>query len=372
MEHLIGVLGIFVILGSIVFVHEFGHFFIAKLSKMTVHEFSLGFGPPLLTTKRHGTQYSLRAFPLGGYVRIAGMEPGEENEPNGFYSKGFIAKFATILAGATMNVVLALIVFIIIGLAVGYPTPAKRAVIQEVVPGAPAAKAHLQPGDILVEINGVKNPGTEAAPDLIDGSKGPVQLVVERQGRRFPVRIAPVAQQFPVLKGIELELVTRRVIGVEIHWPLMRQTPALSIANGAKSLSHTLRFAVANIRYIISGKAKLNQIGGPVMVMRASYEVSKGALSSREKFADFLERLALFSVLIGFFNVLPIPALDGGHLMTIVTEAIYTRFTKKTFDRNKVALVHAVGLIILFGFIILVTTNDLSTWITGKPLFGGK
>jgi regulator of sigma E protease len=363
MEVLIGILGIVITLGSIVFVHELGHYLVAKLSKMGVHEFSIGFGPPLISWVRKETRYSLRAVPLGGYVRIAGMEPGEENEANGFYTKGFFAKFATILAGATMNFILALVVFIVIGLAIGYHVPGKRAVIENVIAKTPAEAAGLRKDDVLVEINGVKNPDAKKAAETLHDSTGQVSLVVEREGKQFPLRIAPIEQKTHELKGIDIVETRYKAIGVQLYWELTRQSPRQSIVKGGESLFYTLRFALANIRYIGSGKAKITDIGGPVMVMRASYEVSKDALSSKENFANFLNRLALFSVLIGFFNILPVPALDGGHLATIATEAVYKRITKKDFDRNKVAIVHAVGLIILLAFIVVISIKDVGQWI---------
>ncbi|HOF87690.1 MAG TPA: M50 family metallopeptidase [Armatimonadota bacterium] len=362
MEVLTGILGIVIILGSIVFVHELGHFVVAKLSKMGVHEFAIGFGPPLISWVRKGTRYSLRAFPLGGYVRIAGMEPGEENEPNGFYTKGFIAKFATILAGATMNFILALVVFVVIGLAIGYYEPAERAVIQRVEPGMPAALAGLRAGDELVEVNGVHHPTSDEAVVALREGHGPARLVVRRDGRQFSRLILPDQITVPEVVGIDIVFRERRLIGVELQSHLARKGPGPSIAAGVKSLSYTFRFAIANIRYIASGKAKITQIGGPVAVMRMSYEVSKNAFTSKALFAEFLSTLAMLSVLIGFFNILPIPALDGGHLATIVVESLFRRITKKEFDRGKVAIVHAVGLMLLLAFIVIISVMNVGQW----------
>ena len=156
-----GVLGALLVFGAIIFFHELGHFIVAKISGMTVFEFSLGFGPALVSKTYHDTLYALRIFPLGGYVRIAGMEPDEDPDvPNGFNSKSFPAKFCTILAGVVMNGVLALLIFIVMGMAIGSPQPGNKTLVAGVELNSPAAKAGVKEEDIILAVNGVANPTT--------------------------------------------------------------------------------------------------------------------------------------------------------------------------------------------------------------------
>jgi regulator of sigma E protease len=359
---LTGTVGMIIVLGTIIFIHELGHFLVARWSGMMIHEFSMGFGPALFSRVRKGTRYSIRAIPLGGYVRIAGMDPGEEQEENGFYSKPFFPKFATILAGVTMNFVLALFIFILIGMTLGYPNVTTRARVDSVQEGTPAAKAGIHAGDLFLNINGVSNPSVEQAREALHATKQQARVVIDRQGKQLTFTITPMEVPSAELVGTEIKVKNIKVIGVVLLSPLEKLSPMASVREGANQLSEKLRYAVANIRYLVSGKARFRDIGGPLVVMRASYEVSKNALSSREQLMGFLSTLALFSVLIGFFNLLPLPALDGGHLATIASEEVYKRFTGKEFNRERVVLIHMIGMIVLLAFVAAVTVSNIVYW----------
>jgi regulator of sigma E protease len=359
---LAGILGILVIFGLIIAFHEFGHFIAAKLNKMGVHEFSIGFGPPLIRWTRGETTYSIRAIPLGGFVRIAGMELEDSEEerkaPNSFYNKPYYAKFITIMAGALMNFVLALIVFIIIGAAVGYPLPGKNVTIVGVSPMSPAAKVGLQPGDRIVEVNGQADPTSEQTSRLIKTSTPPVRLVVERNGKRIPYEIEPTMNPSAERHGLIYRMTEYYGIGVSMQatsggWE--RVGIGESIVTGARMVGDRLVDALAQFVSLVTRNIPAKHLSGPVGIMSISYSASQGAVVSREGLANFLGMIGLLSIFIGFFNLLPIPALDGGHLLFLTIEAI----RGKPFDKKKLAVVHFVGLLLLLALVLAVSVKDV-------------
>jgi len=314
-----GIIGIIVILGGIILFHEFGHFIAARLSGMGVHEFSLGFGPALISKKRGKTTYALRMIPLGGYVRIAGMEledsEEEQKAPDNFNNKPYVAKFMTIFAGALMNFVLALLLFIVIGMAIGYRDKYPQAIVEQVMADTPAAQAGIQPGDRFVEIADVRNPDSAQAVKTLRNSPPPIRLVIDRNGEQKTLTVVPVQEQGYELRGVRIHKVRAQIIGVGLKTELKQYNLPESIVQGSVQVYDRIRFAIANVLYLFSGEARPTDLGGPVQIMRLSYDASKGALLSREAMAGFLSTFALFSVLIGFFNLLPIPALDGSRLL---------------------------------------------------------
>ncbi|MHB9131363.1 MAG: M50 family metallopeptidase [Armatimonadota bacterium] len=358
---LIGILGALIVFGGIIVFHEFGHFIIAKLSKMDVHEFSVGFGPALFKKKLGDTLYALRIIPLGGYVRIAGMESGEEDSPNGYDKKPFLAKFGTILAGATMNFVLAFIVMVILGLAIGYPLGSGPAVVGAVQESSPAFSAGIKPGDVIVEINGNKAVDAEHAPKLIRGSTSPVAIVLERQGQRHTMSVALKEMPSVEINGIHIKKVTYKGIGIVIEPPPQRVGALQAVSEGLRQVYHRIVFALANVVYIFSGQARFDEIGGPVKIISLAHDSAKDALGSSVAMGNFLSLFAMLSVLVGFFNLLPIPALDGSHLMFLTIEAI----RGKPFNKEKQAMVHMIGMAILLGLIAIITFKDIYALFTG-------
>jgi len=363
MEHLIGTVGILIVFGLIISLHEFGHFIVGKLSGMAVQEYSLGFGPALWSRTFRGTLYALRIIPLGGYVRIAGMEVEEEDHPDGFDKKPFPARFLTILAGSAMNFVLAMVVLIILGMAIGIPTEGNQAIIGAVQMDSPAAKAGILPGDRIIQVSGVAVDNAERAVKLIHTSHPPIAVTVERQGMDYHYSIEPTQLQTAERNGFTLKLSTYQGIGVVLTSTVQRRGPLESIELGVLNVYDKTMWIIASLVSMSSGHVPLSGIGGPVKVAQVVYNASKGALISSEGMANFLSLLAFLSINIGFVNLLPIPALDGSRLLILVIEGI----RRKPFDRQKEALVHLVGMILLLGLILLITYHDIATWAGWIP-----
>jgi len=358
----VGILGILIVFGLIIVFHEFGHFVVAKLTGMGVHEFSIGFGPTLLQKKVRDTTYSLRMVPLGGYVRIAGMELDDSEEerqaPNSFNKKPFLAKFATILAGATMNMVLALLVFVIIGMAIGYPLPGKKVFIGGTQPLSPAAKAGLQPGDLIVDVNGHQNPSIVEVQNQIRHGTPPVKMIVERDGKQIALTIQPKKIPSAERRGLIYHMTEYYGIGIQIEqssggWKRLNSVE--SIATGFHLVVDRIVDAFAQFVSLITGNINWKQLSGPVAIIKISYDTSQGAVISRAGLMNFFGMIGFLSVFIGFFNLLPIPALDGSRLLFLTIEAIIRR----PFDRRKEALVHFVGLILLMALVLVITVKDI-------------
>ena len=359
MEHLIGVVGILIVFGLIISIHEFGHFILGKLSGMAVQEYSLGFGPALFSRTYHGTLYALRIIPLGGYVRIAGMEVEEEDHPDGYDKKPFLAKFLTILAGSAMNFVLAMAVLVVLGMAIGFPQGGDQAIVGAVQMDSPAARAGIMAGDLITQVGGVHVTDAEGAVKLIHTSHAPIAVTIERQGTPYQFSIMPKELQTAERKGFHIDLSTYQGIGVVLSSTVTKCGPLESVKIGFLNVIDKTMWVIASLVSMTQGKIPLNKFGGPVMVAHVVYDASKSALISAEGMANFLSLIAFLSINIGFVNLLPIPALDGSRLLILVIEGI----RRKPFDRQKEAIVHLVGMALLLGLILLITLNDVITWI---------
>ena len=364
LPRLVGILGILVVFGLIITFHEFGHFLAAKLSKMGVHEFSIGFGPALFSRRRGETTYSIRAIPLGGYVRIAGMEledsEDERKAPNSFFNKPYYAKFITILAGALMNFVLALIVFAIIYTAIGSPKPGNTVYIAGVQPYSPAEKAGVKAGDVIVEVNGVRNPASEReAVEAIRQGQPPVKLVVDRRGEQLAFTIETETMLAPERHAGGWLYRMREYNGIGIvpdntSGERERYSLGKSVVMGAEMVAFRIKDAVAQLASLIMGYIPANQITSILGIGKISYDTAQGAVSSHAGLATYLGLIGTLSIFIGFFNLLPIPALDGSHLLFLTVEAI----RRKPFDKKKLAMVHMVGMMLLLSLVLLVTVKD--------------
>jgi len=437
MASLVGFLGFLLILGVIIVVHELGHFLVAKLSGMTVYEYSLGMGPLLLKVEWHGTQYSLRAVPFGGFVRIAGMDPDEEPTPGDFNSRPFLAKFLTILAGVTMNFILAILIFVILGVAIGTPKSGKDVIIGGVMPNEPADRAGLQLGDRVLSVSGQRitsadqvkpllqktappvvidierqgqlmtinvtpslqdAPGKEVyigkwSPDapaftvglhsgdriesvdgkeiysydqadlLVNASKKPVKLIVEHAGILQPLVVQPSFLPIPLKESFLYRTRSEVMIGVSLaatsgEWERIGLQEA--VVGGWKSVIFQLKDSAAQFLSIAMNRIPVRAMSGPLGIAQISYKASKSLIATpRLGWASLLGMMAFFSVAIGFFNLLPFPALDGSRLVGLAIEAI----SRRPFDRKKEAFVHMVGLAILLSFVLFITVLDVNKMI---------
>ncbi|MEI7832077.1 MAG: M50 family metallopeptidase [bacterium] len=370
---IVGVAWFLIILGAIVFVHEFGHFIVAKMSGMKVPNFSMGFGPALIKWERNGTEYAIRLIPLGGYVLIAGMEPSEGDDTeegkgliSDYNNKPWFSKFAVIVAGAMMNFIFALVVFVIMGMAIGYLQPGKDPYIIEVNKDTPAMKAGLQRNDRIVQINELEKPTLIQLQEAIKNSTGEIKIVVNRQGTHMTLAVTPTDFQY-YSRGNSLIYTKKTMKGIgvvldETSGVRKRLNYSDSVLAGVNGVARGMIESVASILSLVTGNISPKELSGPVGIARITYGETKDAASSIDSLFGALSLMGFLSVAIGFTNLLPLPALDGGRLVFIVIEGI----RRKPIDRNKEGMVHMVGLAILLGLIVLISIKDAWMWIGGK------
>jgi regulator of sigma E protease len=440
------ILAAIVVLGILIFVHELGHFLVAKRSGVGVLKFSLGFGPKLVGVKRGETEYLLSAFPLGGYVKMIGEDPADASaeaaDPaRSFSQKSVGTRARIILAGPVANLLLPVVifwgVFAIVGQPyflpiVGAPDPGSpaaqagllpgdrvqalngerigrwtdvdaavqasagtplsftvmrdgqafdvrltpRAVatpdifgqetqtwdvglhpllsarIGQVLPGHVAEQAGLRSGDRIVALNGIPIVEWEQLAKTIHESPGkPVRLTVERDGRRFDVPVTPRPTKQQTASGEE-EI---GLIGIgpapESHY--QRLNPVTALVAGVKKTADLSALIVQGFVKLIQAKISPKTIGGPILIGQMAGEVvQRGPV-------ELLSFTALLSINLAILNLLPIPVLDGGHLLFSLIEWL----RGKPVSLRKREIAQQVGMVLLVGLMIFAFYNDITRWL---------
>ncbi|MFZ5642401.1 MAG: RIP metalloprotease RseP [Bacillota bacterium] len=329
-----------IVFGVLIFFHELGHFMVAKMVGIKVHEFSLGFGPKLISIQRGETTYNLRALPLGGFVRMAGMDPTEEkteDEERGFNKKTVLQRASVIFAGPLMNFVLAAVLVSVIFMVYGMPdVPTTK--VQDTLEGKPAATAGIRSGDVISGINGVKIENWEQLSKTVGANSGKqIEVSVIRDGQRLNFKVTP----YPDDKG-------QGKIG--IHPTLKKADPFTALALGAR---HTAIMSFQILDYIGKGIAREIplELGGPVRIVATINE----AVSSTSWFINLLSLSAFLSVSLGLFNLFPIPALDGSRILFLLIE----KLRGKPVEPQRENFIHMVGFGLLLFLIVVITYNDI-------------
>ena len=336
----------------LVFVHELGHFTVAKLTDIRVEEFGIGYPPRLLTIARRGdTVYTLNAIPFGGFVRMLGEE--DPTHPKSFAAKSKLVRAADLLAGSFMNIVLAFLLFIGLGL-IGFDIPTGSVAVAGVAPGSPAARADLQEGDTILSIDGLTIRNTYELIEYTNERLGEeVALSVKRGEEIIPVHLTPRAEP-PVDEG---------PMGVIIQTVDIVGTDKLRYSLG-EAIPMAGRMIIDVIVAIFSGVAGMIQgviapdITGPVGIAAVTGEIAKSGLVALMQFTAFL------SIQLAIVNLLPFPGLDGGRLAFIALEAL--RGGKRVAP-EKEGFVHLLGLAILVGLLLIVSYQDVTRLLSGQP-----
>ena len=317
----------------VVMLHEFGHFSIAKLSGIKVNEFSIGMGPKIYQKQKGETFYSLRALPVGGYVAMEGEEENS-HDPRAFNNVSIVKRMAVVLAGAFMNFVLAFIAFTLIFSIVGYGSSE----IEKVISNSPADKAGIQSGDLIIKINENKVKDIYDINSIISkNQKEEMDFQINREGNILNLKIKP---EYSVENQMYLIGITSK-----LDHSLLK-----SISLGANRTLEMSKLILKSIKMMFSGSFKMEYLSGPVGVVQLiGSESSKG-------FLNFLQILGLISVNLGVFNLLPIPALDGGKFLFLLIEAL----RGKPIDEKIEQGLSLIGISLLFSLMIYVTIfNDI-------------
>lgn len=328
------------VFGVLVTVHEFGHFITAKMTGMRVDEFAIGFGPKIYQQKDGETLYSLRAIPLGGYNKIAGMDPDDPVEPNAFNSKPIPARMLVILAGALMNFILPIILFSGIFMVEGRMQLVNEPVLGTVVDEMAAARAGLKAGDRIVTIDGknVKT-WTDVVLNLRKAGTEEVTLTAERNGVLQTYKMTPM---FDKDAG-------RPLIGVSPKFSKESLGFFGSIKEGFIYTKNIGLSMVSGLYRIVSGNAPAD-VAGPIGVAQMAGQVAEKGLLPLMNFVAFL------SINLGVINLLPLPALDGGHFVLLLLEAL----RGKPLGGKAMTNIQMVGVALILALTVFSTFKDIT------------
>jgi regulator of sigma E protease len=351
-----------VVLTVLVFVHELGHYLVARRNGVRVDVFSIGFGPELFGwNDRAGTRWKVSAIPLGGYVKMYGdADPAStpdasvgEMTPDqravSFHHKRLGQRAAIVFAGPLANFLFAIVAFAGVYSIVGQPfTPPE---ITSVAADSAAERAGLRAGDRIIRINGVEIERFEQIQRIVQLSlENPLDLVVRRDGKEISMTAAPTVVEEADRRGNVLRVPRLGVKGVKVEF--VRHNPWDAVWRGIAETWVQTAGTVQALGQMIAGRRQTDDLGGPLRIMEMSGEVAQGGP------AAFIVFMAVLSVNLVLINLFPVPMLDGGHLLFYALEALRGR----PLGPRAQEYGFRIGLVLVFSLMIFATWNDLVHW----------
>jgi regulator of sigma E protease len=338
---LLTILACIFVFGILVTVHEFGHFITAKLTGMKVEEFSIGFGPTIYQQQEGETLYSLRMLPLGGYNKIAGMDPDDPEDPErGFNSKPVSSRMLVILAGSLMNILLPVLIFFGLFLAFGMDVPENKPVLGQIIEGYPAEQSGLKEGDRILSINGKPvHEWLDIRKNIADSGMQPIPFEIQRDKEKLTITVTP---------GVNPET-GKPFIGVVSSLKNVRLTPVQAVVASVTATKNIIKNMYASLYHMVTGKTKA-EFSGPVGVAKMAGEVA------HKGFDRLMQFTAMLSLNLAIINLLPLPALDGGHFLILLIEAVTGHKLGKTAMQN----IQKVGVAMILALTIFATFKDLT------------
>lgn len=324
-----------IVFGVLIFFHELGHFIMAKLSDIKVNEFSLGFGPPVISVKPGETQYSIRALPVGGFVKMEG-EDSKTSDPRAFNNKPVINRLGVIFAGPAMNFILAVLLISIICFFAGVATTRIS-----VIPEGPAYKAGIKNNDVIYSIDGKKIKTWDEIVNIISQKPGQmVSITVLREGK-------------PLIFNLKTQVDVdshRGIIGIKSH--IVKYSAAESLRTGVQKTYWISKMILEGLVQIIRGKTKADVVG-PIGIVHMVGEAAKVGIF------NLIYLAAIISINLGLFNLFPIPALDGSRIFFLLIEIL----RGKPIEPEKEGLIHFIGFTLLMILMIIIAYKDIMRFI---------
>ena len=328
---LTAIAAIFVFLMVILF-HEFGHFIVAKQVGIKVNEFSIGMGPKIYQREKGETKYTFRLLPIGGYVSMEG-EDESSDDPRSFNNVSALSRIAVVAAGAIMNFILAIIILSIVSFNIGMQTTT----VEKILENSPAEKVGILAGDTVIGINNKETKNWDIMVDEINKGKVNEEMIVSvmRNGEKIDYTLVPDVTDDNVL-----------IIGFR---PVMEKSFLSSVKGGFQKTGFMIQLMFEFFRMLFRGQVGANELSGPVGVIYVIGEQAKHGI------INLLYLMGFISVNLGFFNLLPIPALDGSRIIFLFIEIL----RGKPIDPEKEGFVHFIGFVLLIGLMIVVTYKDI-------------
>lgn len=321
-----------VVFALLVFFHELGHFAVAKWNGILVHEFSIGMGPQVFSKQKGETLYSLRAFPVGGYVKMEGENELSDN-PRAFSQKNPLARLSVIFAGPFMNFVLSTVLFVMLFMMMGMATTT----IDSLQPESPAMTAGILPGDTITMINAIEIKTWDQLVGVINSSEGSLTIEALRDESKVNFEVIP---EFDEASG-------RRLIGIT---PKIEKTITGAFGAAVEQVYYLTKGIFDFLSDKITGGGQVEgELVGPVGMVKIVGEAAKlGPL-------NLMMLAAYFSINLGIINLLPLPALDGGRIVFILVELV----RGKPVDQEKEGFVHLIGFVALMAFMVYMIFKDI-------------
>ena len=329
-----------IVFGILIFIHELGHFLTAKACGVGVKEFALGMGPRLFSwkSKKSGTEYGVRALPIGGFVSMVG-EDEASGEANAFCNKSVPKRMIIVVAGAAMNLLLAFLLMTSVVIAQSKDGLASTTVAEFNENAVSAQK--LEIGDMILSVGGVPVfTGNDAAYEIMNQGFEPIDILVKRDG-------AEILVEDVVFPTFEEEGVTFGEMDFKV-FPQERTFFNIISQTFTRSIS-TVKMVVDSLIGLFSGRFGIDAMSGPIGVAEVVGEAAKTSALS------FLYIVTVLTVNLGVFNLIPFPALDGGRFLFLIIEAI----RRKPISKNVEAYINFAGIVILFGLMIFISFKDV-------------
>ncbi len=352
---LITILATIIVLGILIFVHELGHFLLAKKLGVAVLKFSLGFGPKLIGKKIGETEYQIAVFPLGGFVKPLGEDPSEElkeeDRHRSLLAQPIWKRALIIGAGPFFNFFLATALFSGVYLIAGIPAlPPVSPVVEDVSPGYPAETAGLKKGDLILSIDGKDISKWEELQNFVTNSQGKeLFLKVKRDGEILEIKVTPKPFTEKNLFGEEIHTFKIGVTHAPVNVVYQKVGPFVALGSGFVQTWQMIELTVMGIVKLIQRVIPAKEIGSPIMIAKLAGEQARRGLLSLAIFT------AIISINLGVLNLFPIPILDGGHLLFLGLEAVLRR----PISIRKMEIAQQIGLIFLILLMLFAIRNDI-------------